>query len=101
MSVAGASAVAWAMAARTPTRFPRLTSSQNGDPQDVTDDAYPVGWGTEGNEFEYNLADQVWQYNLRTKNNSAAGTYTITIVSGDESEYLIDRTCEAVFEKDE
>jgi len=76
-------------------------SSQGGDSHDVTGDAYPAGWGTEGNEFEYNPADQVWQYNLKTKNYSAGGTYTINIVSGDKSEYTIDPTCEAVFEKAE
>jgi DNA-binding beta-propeller fold protein YncE len=76
-------------------------SAGGGDAQDVTDDALPAGFGTEGNEFEYNLANGVWQFNLKTKNYSAAGTYTITMVSGDESEYLIDPTCEAVFEKDE
>ena len=56
---------------------------------------------TEGNEFEYNLVDQVWQYNLKTKDYTAAGTYTITIVSGDDSEYIIDPTCEALFEREE
>jgi hypothetical protein len=78
-----------------------FASSLGGDPQDVTDDAYPAGWGTDGNEFEYNLADGIWQYNLKTKDYSAAGTYTITMVSGDESEYLIDPTCEAAFEREE
>ena len=68
---------------------------------DVTDDALPAGHGTEGNEFEYNLADQVWQYNLKTKNYSAPGAYTIVIVSGDDSEYSIEPTCTEVFERTE
>jgi streptogramin lyase len=68
---------------------------------DVTDDVLPAGQSTEGNEFEYNLADGVWQFNLKTKNYSAGGTYTITIVSGDNSEYIIDPTCEAKFGRDE
>jgi sugar lactone lactonase YvrE len=72
-------------------------SSQGGDPQDVTGDAYPAGWGTEGNQFEYNVGDGIWQYNLKTKNYTAAGSYTITMVSGDDSEYVIDPTCTAVF----
>lgn len=78
-----------------------FASGQDGDPLDVTQDAYPAGWGTEGNEFEYNLTDGVWQYNLKTKNYSACGTYTITIVSGDESEYIIDPACQASFEREE
>jgi hypothetical protein len=76
-------------------------STTEGDPVDVSADAYPVGWGTEGNQFEYNFVDQVWQYNLKTKNYSAAGTYTIKMVSGDDSEYIIDPTCQATFERDD
>ena len=67
------------------------------EPVDVSDDAYPAGWGTEGNQFEYNPAEGVWQYNLKTKDYSAAGEYTITMVTGDDSEYVIDPTCTAVF----
>ena len=78
-----------------------FTPAEGGGAIDVTDDALPVGFGTEGNQFEYNLADQVWQYNLKTKDYTAAGTYTITMVSGDDSEYLIDPTCEATFERQE
>jgi hypothetical protein len=76
-------------------------STGGGDAQDVTEDALPVGFGTDGNEFEYNLADGVWQFNLKTKNYTAGGTYTITMVSGDESEYLIDPTCQAAFVREE
>jgi len=72
-------------------------ASESAEPMDVTGVALPAGFGTDGNEFEYNLADQVWQYNLKTKNYSAGGTYTITIVSGDDAEYAIDPTCTAVF----
>jgi hypothetical protein len=68
---------------------------------DVTDDALPAGMGTEGNEFEYNLVDLVWQFNLKTKNYTAPGTYTITMVSGDEAEYVIDQACEATFERED
>jgi len=68
---------------------------------DVTNDALPAGFGTEGNEFEYNLVDLVWQYNLKTKDHTAAGTYTITMVSGDDAEYVIVPTCEAAFEREE
>lgn len=68
---------------------------QSGTAIDVTDDALPVGLGTDGNEFVYTGSN--WQYNLKTHNYTASGTYTIIMVSGDESEYVIDPTCEAVF----
>jgi len=76
-------------------------SDPGGTPVDVTGDALPAGHGTDGNEFEYNLADQLWQYNLKTKDYSAAGTYTITMVSGDDAEYVIEPTCEATFKRQE
>jgi hypothetical protein len=74
-----------------------FSSGSGGDPIDVSDHAYPAGWGTDGNQFEYNLADLVWQFNLKTKNYTGPGTYSITMVSGDDSEYIIDPACEAVF----
>lgn len=68
-------------------------SQEIGDPIDVTDEAIAVGFGTEGNQFEYN--DDKWQYNLKTSNYSAAGTYTISIdVVGD---YVINPGCETSF----
>jgi hypothetical protein len=63
--------------------------------EDVTGDALPAGQGTDGNQFEFN--DPVWQYNLKTKNYSASGTYTVSIVSGDASEYVINPLVEAQF----
>ncbi|MHC4559749.1 MAG: right-handed parallel beta-helix repeat-containing protein [Planctomycetota bacterium] len=62
---------------------------------DVTDQALSAGQGTEGNQFVYTGSN--WQFNLKTKNYNAAGTYTVTMVSGDEDEYEIESTCEAVF----
>ena len=41
------------------------------------------------NQFEYNVDDQVWQFNLKVKNYTASGTYTINMKSGDEEEYLV------------
>ena len=66
------------------------------DPVDVTDDALSAGQGTDGNQFVFNDEDK-WQFNLKIKNYDAPGTYTITMVSGDDSEYVIDPTCEASF----
>jgi parallel beta-helix repeat protein len=58
------------------------------DALDVTDDALSAGHGTEGNEFVFDGVK--WFYNLKTKNYSSSGTYTVTMVSGDECEYIID-----------
>ena len=62
---------------------------------DVTDDALPAGFGTDGNEFEFNGTG--WQFNLKLRNYSAAGTYTVTLESGDDTEYLVDPACMAEF----
>jgi hypothetical protein len=71
-------------------------SETGGDPIDVTDDALSAGQGTEGNQFVF-TDEGMWQFNLKTKNYTAAGTYTIIIATGDDSEYEIDSTCEASF----
>lgn len=71
-------------------------SGTNGDPVDVTDDAFPAGQGTDGNQFVF-TEEGKWQFNLKTKNYTAPGAYTITIQSGDETEYLIDPICTAIF----
>lgn len=63
--------------------------------EDVTAQALSAGQGTEGNQFEFGTGK--WQFNLNTKNYTAAGTYTISMVSGDESEYTIGPTCMAEF----
>jgi hypothetical protein len=63
--------------------------------EDVTDDALPAGAGSDGNQFEF--LDTHWQYNLKTKNYSASGTYTVTMVSGDSSEYTLEPECSAEF----
>jgi hypothetical protein len=46
------------------------------------------GHTDEGNEFRYD--DPHWIFNLSTKPYIAAGTYTVTIMSGDDSEYILD-----------
>jgi hypothetical protein len=62
---------------------------------DVTDDALPAGKGTDGNQFEFGT--DKWQFNLKTKNYTAEGTYTVLMVSGNDSEYTIDPTCVGTF----
>jgi hypothetical protein len=62
---------------------------------DVTDQALSAGQGTPGNQFVF--SGSKWQFNLETKNYTAAGTYTITMASGDSDEYTINPTCTAQF----
>jgi hypothetical protein len=74
-----------------------LFEGAGGEPtDDVSDDALPTGHGSDGNEFEF-TDDGLWQYNLKSNNYSATGTYTISVRSGDEAEYTVDPTCESSF----
>jgi hypothetical protein len=54
-----------------------------------------VGRGGDTNEFVFLLGK--WRYYLRVRNYSAPGTYTMTMISGDEADYRVDPTCEAQF----
>jgi hypothetical protein len=72
-----------------------LYNSGVGDAIDVTDDALPAGQGTDANQFEFD--GTWWHFNLETKNYRAAGTYTVTMASGDETEYIVCPTCTAQF----
>jgi hypothetical protein len=71
-------------------------SGVDGSSIDVTEDAIPVGQGTEGNEFVFTDEDK-WQYNLKIKNYNAKGTYTVTMESGDENEYVFSQKCKCEF----
>ncbi len=66
------------------------------DADDVTGEALPAGQSSEGNQFFFD-SDQRWHYNLKTKNYSALGTYTVLMDSGDASEYVIEPTCTGQF----
>ena len=72
-----------------------LYNSGGGAAVDVSSDALPAGLGDDGNQFVYTGAR--WQFNLKTKNYTASGTYTVLMASGDDTEYLIDPACEASF----
>lgn len=75
-----------------------FSSSGGAEGTDVSSDALAAGMGTEGNQFEY-TDDGIWQFNLKSKDYHANGTYLVTVVSGDESEYVIDPACETSFVK--
>lgn len=65
--------------------------------EDLIDiDALPAGQGDEGNQFVF-TDDGKWQFNLKTNNYTAVGTYTIFMESGDSSEYVFDTMCESSF----
>ncbi len=57
----------------------------------TTDDAAleSVGASNDGNQFSYNAAEGQWEYRLGTKQFNSAGTYQVTVASGDTSEYTI------------
>jgi hypothetical protein len=73
-----------------------FTATDSGTAVDVTADALSAGLGTTGNQFVYTDSAQ-WQFNLKTSNYSAPGTYTITMKSGDPVTYNINPTCIAEF----
>lgn len=69
---------------------------------DAADDVglEPVGGANAGNSFTYNYDTIAWEYRLGTRQFSEAGTYTVTVKSGDETEYSIEAPsgqCEQTF----
>lgn len=67
-----------------------------GEPVDVTEDVLSAGHGSEGNQFAF-TEEGYWQFNLKTKNYSAPGTYIVQLETGDESEYVLESTCQTAF----
>lgn len=60
-------------------------------------DLLPPGLADDGNEFRYDPVDQQWIINLATKQYTAIGTYTVSVVAGDGS-YVVDN-CSQTFER--
>lgn len=56
---------------------------------DVTDGTLAAGQGDDGNQFVY-TDEGIWRFNLRTRNYSAPGMYSITMQSGNNDEYQIE-----------
>lgn len=65
-----------------------------GPATDVSADALSAGAASDGNQFTFDGSK--WSFNLKTSNYSAKGTYTVSMVSGDDSQYLIN-SCGATF----
>jgi hypothetical protein len=66
-----------------------------GSPVDVTGNARFVGKGTSSGQFEY--GEGTWQYNMKVTNYTAAGSYKVSMLSGDGSKYGLEPSCEATF----
>jgi len=73
-----------------------FNSSEIKDAVDIGKQALSSRLGSDGNQFEY-TDDGIWQFNLKSKNYKASGTYVVTVDSGDESEYTIDSSCVTSF----
>ena len=67
-----------------------------GSNADLTNQGLFAGQGTDKKQFVF-TADGKWQFNLNTKNYSKPGTYTISILTGNSSEYVIEPSCRALF----
>lgn len=73
-----------------------FTASETEDALDVSGDTLAAGQATAGNQFDFNV-NGLWQFNLKSNDFTASGTYLVTVVSGDESEYVIDSSCVTSF----
>ncbi len=63
---------------------------------DVSDDALAAGQGTDGNQFTF-TDEERWQFNLKTRNYTASGTYLVYLDTGDPLEYEVFPVCETAF----
>jgi len=63
---------------------------------DLTNEGLFAGQGTVKKQFDFTVEGR-WQFNLMTKNYSDPGTYTISILTGNSSEYVIEPSCRAIF----
>lgn len=68
-----------------------------GGPVDVSEFVMPPGRSNAGSSFRYLDFSGIWRYNLKTRPFAAAGSYEISMMSGDAEEYLVDPTCVAEF----
>ena len=73
-----------------------VTASSGGTAVNVSDYALSAGHGSEGNQFDF-TEDGIWQFNLKSKNYSAEGTYLVFALFGDDTEYIIDPFCVTSF----
>ena len=72
-------------------------SSGSNPATDVTDDLLPAGQSSTGNQFTFNSTTNTWQYNMGTSQFTASGTYTVTVRTGDGTQYAISPSCLQTF----
>lgn len=75
-----------------------FSPNAGGDAELVTGDVLSIGHADEGNQFVYG-SEGKWRFNLSTKGFSSPGTYEISMSTGDDTEYMLDRydTCMTQF----
>jgi hypothetical protein len=57
----------------------------------------PIGQASTGNQFVFDGTSGHWRFNLATSPYTAAGTYTVTLQSGDVTKYLVAPQCTGSF----
>lgn len=67
--------------------------------EDLTEQLVPLGQANTDNIFRFDPGTQSWVYNLGTTPYDAAGTYVVTMKSGDSTSYVIDPDCSGQFER--
>lgn len=93
MTLVDGAGIPWTDTDITASPVLQLTYNDGGYPDGFADleELETAGKGDDGNMFVFNGSN--WAFNMRTKG-LASGNYTITVVSGDLAEYVIDPTCE-------
>lgn len=76
-----------------------FTPGSGGPTEDLTDQLAPIGSANTGNLFRFDPDTQTWVYNLGTKQYKSAGTYAVSMRSGDEASYIVDPTCSGQFQR--
>jgi hypothetical protein len=61
-------------------------------------DLVAKGNSSTGNQFTFDSATNTWQFNLDTSPLTASGTYTVSVQTGDGSQYAIS-TCSQTFSR--
>ncbi len=57
----------------------------------------PLGQSSSGNQFNFDPSTNTWWLNLSTAPFSASGTYTVTLQSGDTTQYTVAPQCSGQF----
>lgn len=63
------------------------------------DDVVSTGKANADNLFRFDLLSEEWIYNLGTKQFPAPGTYTVKVLSGDETKYTFNGNCTQTFQR--